>query len=85
MDIWSVGCIFAEMVRGDILLPGRDCILTQPDKIQYMQLHVYFSVSVLSNSQGFIQDFGLGGGGGGELQSWCRCGGCALAQKMFEK
>ena len=65
MDIWSVGCIFAEMVRGDILLPGRDCILTQPNKIQYMQLHVYFSVSVLSNSQGFIQDFGLGRGGGG--------------------
>ena len=27
VDIWSVGCIFAEMVRGDILLPGRDCIL----------------------------------------------------------
>ena len=28
VDIWSVGCIFAEMVRGEILLPGRDCILT---------------------------------------------------------
>jgi len=27
VDIWSVGCIFAEMVRGDILLPGKDCIL----------------------------------------------------------
>ena len=27
VDIWSVGCIFAEMVRGEILLPGRDCIL----------------------------------------------------------
>ena len=27
VDIWSVGCIFAEIVRGDILLPGRDCIL----------------------------------------------------------
>ena len=26
VDIWSVGCIFAEMVRGDILLPGRDYI-----------------------------------------------------------
>ena len=26
VDIWSVGCIFAEMVRGEILLPGRDCI-----------------------------------------------------------
>lgn len=27
VDIWSVGCIFAEMVKGEILLPGRDCIL----------------------------------------------------------
>lgn len=26
VDVWSVGCIFAEMVRGDILLPGRDYI-----------------------------------------------------------
>lgn len=26
VDIWSVGCIFAEMVRGDILLPGKDYI-----------------------------------------------------------
>ena len=26
VDIWSVGCICAEMVRGKILLPGRDCI-----------------------------------------------------------
>ena len=28
VDMWSVGCIFAEIVRGDILFPGRDCILT---------------------------------------------------------
>jgi len=27
VDIWSVGCIFAEVVKGEILLPGRDCIL----------------------------------------------------------
>nr|Q966Y3.1 RecName: Full=Stress-activated protein kinase JNK [Suberites domuncula]CAC38785.1 c-jun N-terminal kinases (JNK) [Suberites domuncula] len=26
VDIWSVGCIFAEMIRGDILLPGKDYI-----------------------------------------------------------
>ena len=25
-DIWSAGCIFAEMVRGEILFPGRDYI-----------------------------------------------------------
>lgn len=26
VDIWSVGCIFAEIVRGEILLPGKDYI-----------------------------------------------------------
>jgi c-Jun N-terminal kinase len=26
VDIWAVGCIFAEMVRGEILLQGRDYI-----------------------------------------------------------
>ena len=26
VDIWAVGCIFAELVKGEILLPGRDCI-----------------------------------------------------------
>ena len=31
VDIWSVGCIFAELARGDILLKGRDCILPMAD------------------------------------------------------
>lgn len=26
VDIWSVGCIFAEIVKGEILLPGKDYI-----------------------------------------------------------
>lgn len=26
VDIWAVGCIFAELVKGEILLPGRDYI-----------------------------------------------------------
>lgn len=25
VDIWSVGCIFAEMLGGKVLFPGRDC------------------------------------------------------------
>ena len=47
VDIWSVGCIFAEMVRGEILLPGRDCILitlaTQGYvwNVQYMYMHMH--------------------------------------------
>lgn len=27
VDIWSVGCILAEMVLHKVLFPGRDCIL----------------------------------------------------------
>ena len=26
VDVWAIGCIFAELVKGEILLPGRDCI-----------------------------------------------------------
>lgn len=28
VDVWSVGCIMAEMVRGSVLFPGTDRILT---------------------------------------------------------
>lgn len=28
VDVWSVGCILAEMVRGSVLFPGTDRILT---------------------------------------------------------
>jgi len=28
VDVWSVGCIMAEMVRGSVLFPGSDRILT---------------------------------------------------------
>lgn len=27
VDVWSVGCIMAEMVRGSVLFPGSDRIL----------------------------------------------------------
>ena len=26
MDIWSIGCIFGEMVRGGVMFPGTDHI-----------------------------------------------------------
>ena len=26
VDIWSIGCIFGEMVRGQVLFPGSDHI-----------------------------------------------------------
>ena len=44
VDIWSVGCIFAEMVRGDILLPGRDCILNYAMIIHLLVHDVFDSV-----------------------------------------
>lgn len=28
MDVWSVGCIVAEMIRGSVLFPGTDRILS---------------------------------------------------------
>lgn len=27
VDIWSVGCIMAELLQGKVLFPGNDCIL----------------------------------------------------------
>lgn len=27
VDIWSVGCIMAELLKGKALFPGDDCIL----------------------------------------------------------
>lgn len=29
VDIWSVGCIMAELLQGKALFPGSDCILGQ--------------------------------------------------------
>ena len=27
VDIWSVGCIMGELLKGKVLFPGNDCIL----------------------------------------------------------
>uniref|UniRef100_A0A671YPU0 mitogen-activated protein kinase n=1 Tax=Sparus aurata TaxID=8175 RepID=A0A671YPU0_SPAAU len=32
VDIWSVGCIMGELLKGKVLFPGTDCILYQPGK-----------------------------------------------------
>ncbi|MGH0164196.1 UNVERIFIED_CONTAM: hypothetical protein FKN15_005565 [Acipenser sinensis] len=29
VDMWSVGCILAELITGHVLFPGKDCILYQ--------------------------------------------------------
>ena len=51
VDIWAVGCIFAELVKGEILLPGRDCILSQSHSAlpQSATPFKYCSTSVLVN------------------------------------
>uniref|UniRef100_A0A3B4A3N5 mitogen-activated protein kinase n=1 Tax=Periophthalmus magnuspinnatus TaxID=409849 RepID=A0A3B4A3N5_9GOBI len=33
VDIWSVGCIMGELIKGKVLFPGSDCILLQNNDI----------------------------------------------------
>lgn len=40
IDVWSVGCILAEMLSGKPLFPGRDCMLSIKN--------FYFIIFVLS-------------------------------------
>jgi mitogen-activated protein kinase 1/3 len=30
IDMWSVGCVLAEMLSGQPLFPGRDCAVLSP-------------------------------------------------------
>uniref|UniRef100_A0A671YKI7 mitogen-activated protein kinase n=1 Tax=Sparus aurata TaxID=8175 RepID=A0A671YKI7_SPAAU len=44
VDIWSVGCIMGELLKGKVLFPGTDCILYQPGKSPaglYLQAQKY--------------------------------------------
>ena len=33
-DMWSVGCVMAELLTGQVLFPGTDCILNSASSIQ---------------------------------------------------
>uniref|UniRef100_A0A3B4A3Y6 mitogen-activated protein kinase n=1 Tax=Periophthalmus magnuspinnatus TaxID=409849 RepID=A0A3B4A3Y6_9GOBI len=37
VDIWSVGCIMGELIKGKVLFPGSDCILLQNNAQKYIQ------------------------------------------------
>ena len=42
VDIWSVGCIMGEMVKGSVIFQGTDRILCRPDLLEIYLLSVYF-------------------------------------------
>ena len=33
VDVWSIGCIFGEMIRGSVMFPGSDRILSKFHRI----------------------------------------------------
>ena len=39
VDIWSVGCVMAQMLTGQILFPGSDCIPPPPHTLTCILLH----------------------------------------------
>uniref|UniRef100_A0A8C5R8L3 mitogen-activated protein kinase n=1 Tax=Leptobrachium leishanense TaxID=445787 RepID=A0A8C5R8L3_9ANUR len=41
VDIWSVGCILAEMITGHVLFPGGDCILWNMLYTHYEMLDLF--------------------------------------------
>lgn len=50
VDIWSVGCIFAEMLEGRPLFPGKDrgCLLGSAEREQYLQFRYQTDVNQFS-------------------------------------
>uniref|UniRef100_A0A8C5R7R7 mitogen-activated protein kinase n=1 Tax=Leptobrachium leishanense TaxID=445787 RepID=A0A8C5R7R7_9ANUR len=46
VDIWSVGCILAEMITGHVLFPGGDCILWNMLYTHYEIQQSYFIISI---------------------------------------
>lgn len=48
VDIWSVGCIMGEMIRGGVLFPGTDHI-DQWNKIIGLSCYIVLIFFILSN------------------------------------
>lgn len=47
VDVWSVGCIMAEMVRGSVLFPGTDRILELNRPSEPQQLCLFLLSAIL--------------------------------------
>jgi serine/threonine protein kinase len=46
IDMWSVGCVLAEMLSGKPLFPGRDCAF--PSSLPYTH-HILISFKTITN------------------------------------
>jgi hypothetical protein len=54
VDMWSVGCIFGEVIRGTVLFPGTDRILASLlEQIINTILHTARRNGVVKNQIGF--------------------------------
>lgn len=38
VDVWSIGCIFGEMIRGSVMFPGSDRILFNTDQCRLRKI-----------------------------------------------
>ena len=48
VDVWSIGCIFGEMIRGSVMFPGSDRILLSL-KIRFMP-HLKYHINLFRYS-----------------------------------
>ncbi len=56
VDVWSVGCIMAEMVRGSVLFPGTDRILTWSSLLSHSKCCLFLLFSYFTLDVCFVID-----------------------------
>lgn len=49
IDIWSVGCILAEMLSNRPLFPGKHCILNRPVPVTFVCDDLLNVITLLNN------------------------------------
>lgn len=47
IDVWSVGCVLAEMLSGKPLFPGRDCMPSSMSSIAFCSRMAQTTISYL--------------------------------------